>query len=452
MKCRVSRTCSLQKILDYQFETAAPNSSVDPWNVVASNCSLSRAALLLEFKAVSMLRPDIERSYLHLVLSLQEREVLHRGAWSQVTRFVLETVGIDTRKHQYVARRHSQTKFDHTHTVVNRVAMDGTVWRGEFEAWKFIDACQHAERKFGLRPSVGLRYVRSNVDPAVRPRESDYEGAIRSNRGALRQFGRKQDLVEMSSRLGDCAAAALDFDDFQTRAEHFGIDVMQVEGHGSTYRGVVVREFWARDWLKLSSVTKRHLSHKKLQSAFADNLATFHANRGWHEELFGKRAGDAAIRLRRRRNERSKLLQDSAAMIEALRECVNSSLDLQDLVGRARDIGLDVKFSEGDTARDQCTLVRESWAEDWLNVTAATSGELTLAALEETFAENVVAYELQRPVDSDSEQEIGRIEDDPENDGASFVRRFDDETAGDSEPDEHGSGPRGRLYGQSESG
>lgn len=124
MKSRVSRLVDLRKGLEYQFESDTSSASEDPMDIVASNCSFTVSAIEMEMCAVRALRPDVKRPFLHVSLSCPPGERLTRKTWAGVIRFVLNDVGLDTRRHQYAARRHARKKLDHCHVIVNRVAFD----------------------------------------------------------------------------------------------------------------------------------------------------------------------------------------------------------------------------------------------------------------------------------------------------------------------------------------
>ena len=201
MKSRLSRLADLRQVVDYQFEKDTASPSDDPMDIVASNCCFSASAVELEFGAVRKLRPDVKRPYLHVSLSCPLGERLTRGTWAKVIRFVLDDVGLDPRKRQYIARRHARKELDHCHVIVNRVAIDGLVWSGEFEVWKFIKACQRAERKFELQLTVGLHDKSSNVPHQDRIRTADGDSIVKANRQSQRELGRVQNTQAMTAKL-----------------------------------------------------------------------------------------------------------------------------------------------------------------------------------------------------------------------------------------------------------
>lgn len=271
MKSRTSRLVDLRQGLDYQFEAGVSSASDEPLGIVASNCSFSAAAAEMEFRAVRALRPDVRRPYLHISLSCPPGERLPRRTWARVIRFVLDDVGLDTRRHQYIARRHARNRLDHCHILVNRVALDALIWAGEFEAWRFIKACQRAERELGLGRTVGLHDMSSNVPHEHRPRTGNSDSVVRSNRQSQRKLGRVQDARAMSEKLQDCAARALSFRHFQELALRRELEVVEVVDDAWRFSGVVVRETWAQHSFKLSSITSGRWNFQKLQSQFERN-------------------------------------------------------------------------------------------------------------------------------------------------------------------------------------
>jgi hypothetical protein len=426
MKSRVSRLVDLRKGLDYDFERDTAAASDDPMDIVASNCSFSVSAIEMELCAVRALRPDVKRPFLHISLSCPPGERLSRRTWARVIRFVLDDVGLETRRHQYAARRHARKKLDHCHVIVNRIALDAHVWSGEFEAWKFIMACQRAEIAFGLELTVGLHNKDSNVPHKDRLRTADSDSVVRSNRQSQRELGRVQDSQAMTEKLQDCAARAQSFQEFQEMALIVGLEVVEVVNVAWRFSGVVVRETWAQKSFKLSSITSGRLNYQKLEEAFERNRrSSERARLGEAAELqinVGAQEGNSSVTSEELLHQggqfgaeavkRSAAWQDRKRMAMMMMECADRARDFDEFRALALRRGIVVISIFVEGAGSRRILIRESWAREFHRLSSITRGRLDSRTLAIELEENDRLSEIARPLS----EGVSDVDDDQEED------------------------------------
>lgn len=413
MKSRLSRLADLRQVVDYQFEKDTASPSDDPMDIVASNCCFSASAVELEFGAVRNLRPDVKRPYLHVSLSCPLGERLTRGTWAKVIRFVLDDVGLDPRKRQYIARRHARKELDHCHVIVNRVAIDGLVWSGEFEVWKFIKACQRAERKFELQLTVGLHDKSSNVPHQDRIRTADGDSIVKANRQSQRELGRVQNTQAMTAKLLDCAVRALNFQQFQKLALLLDLEVVEVVNAAWPFSGVVVRETWSGKSFNLSSVTSGGLNFRKLEAAFERNREARDSARGIEAADEDKQFASSSIRPSTPRQDRKRL----AAM---LTECAGIAHDFNAFRALALRRGIVVAEILVEDRSLTRILVREVWAREFRTLSSITRGRLDTRTLALELEENDQLSDLEHP----SQQDVAHL-DHPEEEGPVDPRDHD---------------------------
>ena len=256
------------------------------WASVSSN-SIRQAAR--EFETVASLRPDVKRPYLHGALALQD-ERLGRIQWVDVSKAFLSEIELDPAQHPCLVRRHYDTSHDHVDFVICRVSVAGFVWRGEFELFKAIAACNAVERRFGLRASPGLRgssHAHASEHPA---RTARHRKMLAANRRAKKRGTRIQDWDKMESTLRDIAARAGSIEEFIFMAYR----MEKSYAHGEL--GLKVREVEAVEFVGLSAVTRGAVSARTLQQAFAERGDFDRESSRIDEDAYGEPPDDFAER------------------------------------------------------------------------------------------------------------------------------------------------------------
>lgn len=212
MKSKVKRGKGFKGCVSYVFDTK--NKHNEKPDLIASNMSSkSHEDFIKEFIAVRECRTDIERPVWHTSLSLPKGETLTDKEWRAVAESYLTKMGFDIDNHQYLIVRHKNTDQDHIHIVANRIGLDGSVWHGQREAFKSIEACQEVEKEFLLSRTQGLRGSRKNVSM---PSQNEIEQAIRT--------GEKPVRVVLQNALQAALCDKPDLQSFITRLQAVGIE------------------------------------------------------------------------------------------------------------------------------------------------------------------------------------------------------------------------------------
>jgi hypothetical protein len=169
MKPNITRGGGFRGALNYVFDvgpeaTHKKNAELIGGNMIADN----PMALAREFAVVRKLRPDIKKPVWHCSLALPKGERLSAEKWSEVARDFMGGMGFDIDKTPYVAVRHNDTEHDHIHIVASRVALDGSVWLGQWEVRRAIETTQELEKKHGLIVTPGLGDARAERKKSTR--------------------------------------------------------------------------------------------------------------------------------------------------------------------------------------------------------------------------------------------------------------------------------------------
>jgi hypothetical protein len=272
VKGRMCRTEDVNRAVGYALKQGADDHEFGFVRLLSANAVYAtQLEIASEFRRVSALRPEAVRPFVKLTLSLKN-EVLSRRKWSNVLYWMLEEIGLSPQRHQYISGRHTDTSHDHNHSVINRVGVDGSVWRGDWEVFRLMKACQKVEQVFGLELSEGFWPTFSNV-PRRREREGDHESVILANKRSMCQHGRMQDTVEMTRVLMFCLDQANDFPEFQKLSAQNGVSVERYKSRDGTDLGIRVKEHWADQFLGLARVTRGRLSSRVLDEKFAADRA-----------------------------------------------------------------------------------------------------------------------------------------------------------------------------------
>lgn len=164
MKAKVSRGGGFRGALNYVFDVGPHATHTKNSERVGGNMAgQAPRELAAEFSAVRQLRPDISRPVWHCSLSLPPGERLSAEEWDAVASDFLQHMGFDQAATPWVAVRHQDTDKDHIHILLSRVALDGKVWHGKWEARRAIEATQELERIHGLVLTPGLGDERAEL-------------------------------------------------------------------------------------------------------------------------------------------------------------------------------------------------------------------------------------------------------------------------------------------------
>lgn len=171
MKAKVERGGGFRGVLDYALGKDGGNACEIIGGTMSGTDPQSLAA---EFRLSREARPGVTRPVWHTSLALPPGDSLTSDKWAEVAADFMEGMGLAD--HQYVAIRHHDTEIDHIHLICSRIALDGTVWHGKWEARQAIQLTQELEERHGLTRTKGL----DEPAPARAPSRKEIEMSVRT--------------------------------------------------------------------------------------------------------------------------------------------------------------------------------------------------------------------------------------------------------------------------------
>ena len=150
MKCKIIRGAGFRGLMDYAL---GKDGAEIVGGTVAGTSPPEYAA---EFGILRRLRPDVAKPVWHASLSLPPGDRMSREDWAMMCHAFLIRMDFDPQGAQWVAVRHRDTEHDHVHIVVNRIQSDGSLWYGQREVYRAIEATQEMEKTFHLTRTRGL--------------------------------------------------------------------------------------------------------------------------------------------------------------------------------------------------------------------------------------------------------------------------------------------------------
>lgn len=139
--------------------------------------------LAAEFNFVWKQRPDIKKPVWTGSLNLKPGEAISDQKWGLIARRFLTGMGFDLSKHQYTVVFHNDKNHKHVHFVVNRIAMDGTVYLNQRSARAAIALTERLEKIFGLQVTKAYS-VGASPTPALS--NGEYQMSARTGAEASR--------------------------------------------------------------------------------------------------------------------------------------------------------------------------------------------------------------------------------------------------------------------------
>lgn len=232
MKAKVERGSGFRGVLDYAIDEEKTAT------IVGGNMTGSTPReLSSEFGLSRKLRPGCTKPVLHISLALPFGEDLDPGKWAEVTAAFMAEMGLET--HQYVAIKHEDKPHKHVHIVATRIALDGSLWHGEWEVFRAIEATQLLEKKFGLTLTPGLDAIDAE-DHKKNVTKNEMEQAIRTGEAPARQL--LQNIIDEAVQGNPSATA------FVERLESAGVTVKpnvattgKLNGFGFSINGIAFK-------------------------------------------------------------------------------------------------------------------------------------------------------------------------------------------------------------------
>ena len=202
MKARVGRGRGAAGLMRYLMDEGQKATGLKNPEIVGGTLTGTRGAQLTrELTAVRALRPDVKRHLWHTSLALPPGEKLSAEKWAAIARDFMQEMQFpeDT---AWTAIRHQDTDHDHIHIVACRISLGGSVWLGQWEVPRAIEATQALEKRHGLTITKGLYDDEHKPRPADRAQKSltpaEINRAVRTGEEPPRQ--RLQTLVEAAAQ------------------------------------------------------------------------------------------------------------------------------------------------------------------------------------------------------------------------------------------------------------
>lgn len=172
MKAKVERGGGFRGALDYALGKQGGNAC----EIIGGTMTGQTARdLSTEFGLSRAARPGVAKPVWHTSLSLPPGDHLDSDKWAEVADDFMQGMGLAA--HQYVVIRHHDTDLDHIHIVASRIALDGTLYHGAFDAKRAITLTQELEERHGLTRTKGLE---DGPAPQARPTKGEIEQAGRT--------------------------------------------------------------------------------------------------------------------------------------------------------------------------------------------------------------------------------------------------------------------------------
>ncbi len=180
MKAKVERGSGFRGALNYAIDEEKSA------QLVGGNMSgTTPRELASEFAISRKLRPECSKPVMHFSLALPIGDDLDPLKWAEVTEAFMAEMGMD--KHQFVAVKHEDKPHKHVHIIASRIGLDGTIWHGQWEAFRAIEATQVLEKRFGLTITPGLDSVDAE-DHKKNATKNEMERAMRTGEAPTRQL------------------------------------------------------------------------------------------------------------------------------------------------------------------------------------------------------------------------------------------------------------------------
>lgn len=178
MKAKVNRGKGFRGLLNY----ALADSKI-PQIVGGNMTGKTPRELAAEFGICRDLRPDIGKPVVQFSLALPPGDTLSSDQWQEISADFMREMGLES--HPHVAILHRDTEHQHIHIVGSRVGLDGSVWHGQFEAFRAIEATQVLEKRHGLTVTAGLDSVEREKHKA-KPTQQEIGKMERTGEPAVR--------------------------------------------------------------------------------------------------------------------------------------------------------------------------------------------------------------------------------------------------------------------------
>jgi hypothetical protein len=106
--------------------------------------------LTAEFEISRQLRPRLEKTVCHVILSLHPQEKLDDGSWQEIFDQYLDRMGFTN--NQFIAVKHTDREHEHIHLIISQVRLDGSVVSNDWERIRSQIILRDIEKQYNLTP------------------------------------------------------------------------------------------------------------------------------------------------------------------------------------------------------------------------------------------------------------------------------------------------------------
>ena len=213
---KISRGTGFSGVLAYCFE--GEEKEIGHGKLIGGTMAgTSKGRLSSEFRAVSAMRPDIEKPVWHSTLRMPKGEDVSDDRWKAIADDYMVSMGWPDSA-QYVVFKHTD---EHIHIVANRVLLDSTVHLGQNENLKNTRVIGELEVRHGLTLTKGPGRDADGkiiMPTTSKPKKYEVEKALRTDEKPAR--------IVLQGLVSDAMKSRPSTEQFIERLEAAGVDVL----------------------------------------------------------------------------------------------------------------------------------------------------------------------------------------------------------------------------------
>ena len=164
MKARITRGNNHRGCLSYVTDRKGKGAGKKHAEYICGTVPHSSVKEMVHEMLIPLSVKKVKKPVYHVSLSMPNGEPRRsREEWEVYAKAFLSKMGFPAGV-PYCVYRHGDTECDHVHIVASRVALDGSVFLGQKDVEKAIEATQEIEKEYGLTRTVGLGKTRKRLE------------------------------------------------------------------------------------------------------------------------------------------------------------------------------------------------------------------------------------------------------------------------------------------------
>ena len=164
MKVRITRGNNHRGCLSYVTDRKGKDAGKKHAEYICGTVPHSSVKEMVHEMLIPLSVKKVKKPVYHVSLSMPKGEPQRsREEWEVYAKAFLSKMGFPAGV-PYCVYRHGDTECDHIHIVASRVALDGSVFLGQKDVEKAIEATQEIEKEYGLTRTVGLGKTRKRLE------------------------------------------------------------------------------------------------------------------------------------------------------------------------------------------------------------------------------------------------------------------------------------------------